>query len=54
MGLGLFIAKSIVEAHGGKMWAENNPDGAGATFTFTLPLARQPPPPPPQQPSLSA
>lgn len=38
-GLGLFIAKSIVEAHGGKIWAENNPDGAGATFTFTLPLA---------------
>lgn len=37
-GLGLFICKSIVEAHGGKIWAENNPDGRGATFTFTLPL----------------
>ena len=37
-GLGLYISKSIVEAHGGKMWAENNPDGEGATFTFTLPL----------------
>ena len=38
-GLGLFIAKSIVEAHGGKIWAENNSDGKGATFSFTLPLS---------------
>jgi two-component system, OmpR family, sensor histidine kinase VicK len=38
-GLGLYISKSIVEAHGGKMWTENNPDGEGATFTFTLPLS---------------
>jgi signal transduction histidine kinase len=38
-GLGLFISKSIVEAHGGKIWGENNKDGSGATFTFTLPLA---------------
>jgi signal transduction histidine kinase len=36
-GLGLFIAKNIIEAHGGKIWAENNSDGRGATFTFTLP-----------------
>jgi two-component system sensor histidine kinase VicK len=39
-GLGLFISKSIIEAHGGRIWAENNPDGKGATFTFTLPLSR--------------
>jgi signal transduction histidine kinase len=38
-GLGLFISKSIIEAHGGRIWAENNPDGKGATFTFTLPLS---------------
>jgi two-component system, OmpR family, sensor histidine kinase VicK len=37
-GLGLFISKSIVEAHGGKIWAENNKDVNGATFSFTLPL----------------
>jgi signal transduction histidine kinase len=37
-GLGLFISKSIVEAHGGKIWAENNADGKGATFSFILPL----------------
>jgi signal transduction histidine kinase len=37
--LGLYISKSIVEAHGGKIWAENNTDGRGATFTFTLPLS---------------
>ena len=38
-GLGLFISKGIVEAHGGKIWAENNKDGNGATVTFSLPLA---------------
>ena len=37
-GLGLFISKSIIEAHGGKIWAENNSDDKGTTFTFTLPL----------------
>jgi signal transduction histidine kinase len=38
-GLGLFIAKSIVEAHGGKIWAENNADGKGATFVLSLPMS---------------
>jgi signal transduction histidine kinase len=37
-GLGLFISKSIIEAHGGRIWAGNNA-GKGATFTFSLPLA---------------
>ena len=39
-GLGLFISKSIVEAHGGSIWAENNKDGKGASFTFSLPTMR--------------
>lgn len=38
-GLGLYISKSIVEAHGGRIWAENNSDGNGASFSFTLPLS---------------
>lgn len=37
-GLGLYISKNIIEAHGGRIWAENNIDGRGATFKFTLPL----------------
>jgi signal transduction histidine kinase len=36
--LGLFISKSIIESHGGKIWAENNKDGRGATLSFSLPL----------------
>jgi signal transduction histidine kinase len=40
IGLGLFISKSIVEAHGGTIWAKNSKDGKGATFYFSLPLSR--------------
>jgi signal transduction histidine kinase len=38
-GLGLFIGKSIVESHGGKIWARSNENGRGATFAFSLPVA---------------
>src|SRR5215216_4688843 len=37
-GLGLYISKSIIEAHGGRIWAENNLNGKGATFSFSLPI----------------
>nr|MBA3978719.1 PAS domain-containing sensor histidine kinase [Nitrosopumilus sp.] len=40
-GLGLFISKNIVEVHGGMIWAKNNDDGKGATFSFSLPLVDQ-------------
>jgi two-component system, OmpR family, sensor histidine kinase KdpD len=42
MGLGLAVAKGLVEAHGGRIWAENLPDG-GARFAFALPLSAQEP-----------
>ena len=41
-GLGLYISKAVVEAHGGTIWAANNRDGRGATFTFSMPLADAP------------
>ena len=41
-GLGLFISKGIVEAHGGRIWAENNEDSKGGSiFYFSLPLGRE-------------
>jgi signal transduction histidine kinase len=44
-GLGLYISKNIVEAHGGRLYASNNnnnnPNDKGATFTIILPLFRQ-------------
>ena len=41
-GLGLAICRGIVEAHGGRVWAESEGPGRGARFTFTLPLAEEP------------
>ncbi len=37
-GLGLFISKGIIETHGGKIWAENNANGVGSSFSFSLPI----------------
>ncbi|MDQ4056200.1 MAG: ATP-binding protein [Thermoproteota archaeon] len=39
-GLGLYISKNIIEAHGGRVWAVNNLDGRGATFGFSLPVTQ--------------
>ncbi|MDP8906749.1 MAG: ATP-binding protein [Thermoproteota archaeon] len=42
-GLGLFISKNIIESHGGKLWFEDNEDGKGVTFYFTLPIVNEQP-----------
>jgi len=42
LGLGLPICKTIIEAHGGRLWAEPNPGGAGMRFTFSLPCHELP------------
>jgi signal transduction histidine kinase len=39
MGMGLPVSKTIIEAHKGRLWAENGPEG-GACFCFTVPVAR--------------
>ncbi len=41
IGLGLYISKNIVEAHGGRIWAQNNKNEKGATVSFSLPLRNQ-------------
>jgi signal transduction histidine kinase len=40
MKLGLHIPKRIIEIHDGRIWAENNKDEAGATFSFSLPFSK--------------
>ena len=40
LGVGLSLSRTLIEAHGGRLWGRNNADGCGATFGFTIPLAR--------------
>jgi signal transduction histidine kinase len=42
IGLGLFVSKSIIGAHGGTIWADNNLGGRGATFSFAIPIGISP------------
>jgi signal transduction histidine kinase len=49
-GLGLYISKNIVEAHGGKIWASNNQNGIGSTFSFSIPVELKPVPDSESQP----
>jgi signal transduction histidine kinase len=41
MGIGLFVSRSIVEQHRGRLWVERNDDGPGATFSFVIPVAAE-------------
>ena len=40
MGIGLFVSRSIIERHQGRLWAESNHGGPGATFSFSIPHDR--------------